>query len=225
MKNTTKLFLLITFLSTSFFSQAEAKPYFTNIITPNLIDQPLTVGSKEWEKEIETIVKLQKNPDQKQIDQALKERSFRPEIILEPVDSKLNRTLYPQLYKLLDNASETTGIACNDIKTYWNIKLPYLEDKNIKTLIPVYDNPSYPSGHASRSYVIASILELLIPEKRKQFQNRVKIITDHQILSGMNYPHDIKGGQQLALLIVSELQKNPEFQKDLRLAKKELEKY
>jgi hypothetical protein len=39
----------------------------------------------------------------------------------------------------------------------------------------------------------------------------------------MHYPQDIKGGQQMALLIVGALMQNDEFKKDFDAAKLELQ--
>lgn len=202
--------------------QANAQAYFDkDIISPTLIDPPFKVDSAEWKSDVKEIIKIQKNVDVAEIDQALEERELVSEHVAL-VDPTLTRQQHPQLYKLLDRVSETSREVNRSAKNYWNTKRPYLMDKNIKALITPHDNPAYPSGHTSGSYVLAHVLGLLIPEKRAQFQERAAKIAWHRVMIGMHYPKDVDGGRQLALLVVGALMENPDFRKDFEKAKKEL---
>lgn len=217
--------LLIGFLVVFFGSHADAKSYLgKNIISPGLIDPPLVIGSSAWKDDVEMIIKLQEDPNPDDIKQALDERRLKPETVAEFVDPKLTRKAYPRLYKLLDNVGDTSRLICDNAKNYWHTSRPYLMDERVKTLVPPHTNMAYPSGHTTGSYTYAYVLGLLIPEKRQQFHDRAEEIAQHRILVGMHYPHDIKGGRQLAALITGGLLGSAEFHKDFKLVQKELKK-
>lgn len=219
--NFQKFFLLIFFINFS----AEAAPYFpANSISPLLLDPPFKPQSAEWQNDIKEIVKMQKKFAPEEIDQALEEYHLRPETVILTVEPSLTRADYPQLYKLFDRVEETSRNSTEVVKNYWNTKRPYLSDKRVSALITPHDNPSYPSGHTTGSYLYAHIMGLLVPQKRAEFEARAAQIARHRVLVGMHYPNDVVGGKQMALLLVGGLAQNPEFQKDFAAAQKELEK-
>lgn len=220
----TKL-LTIFFAAFLVSAQASAQAYFSkDIIAPTLIDLPFYTGSVEWKNEVKEIIKIQKNVNIEDIDQALEERHLKPESVAQFVDPTLTREQNPQLYKLLDRVADTSIEVTDNVKNYWNTKRPYLADKNIKALITPSNNPAYPSGHTTGSYISAHILGLLIPQKRAAFQARAEKISWHRVVVGMHYPRDLVGGRQLALLVVGALMENSDFRKDFEKAKKELNK-
>jgi len=220
MKNFLKISAAILFI---FCSSAQAAPYFlAQSIEPTLIDEPFSKQSANAKNEIEQILKLQKNPNASEIAKALRERNLSVEMLVQDFDESLSRNSNPKLYRLLDKSSETSKAVVENVKNFWNTKRPYLLDKRIKTLIEAHDNPAYPSGHTCESYVLAHILGLLISEKRQNFYRRAEEIAQHRVLVGMHFPNDLRGGKQLALLIVGGLLQNNEFQKDFIAAKEEL---
>lgn len=222
MKNLIRLsaFLFIIFS----YSNVNAKSYFyKNTIAPNIIDSPIKVGSKEWNDEIRTIIELQKKPDSKTLEKARSERNFKPEMVAKDVDSRLTKESYPALYELLDNVHDTSHAIYDNTKKYWKTNRPYLADKRVKSLIKSHSNHAYPSGHTAGSYTVAYVLGQLIPEHRQKFYDRASEISDHRILVGMHFPHDIRGGKQLALLTTGALFENEDFRKDFAKAKTELE--
>ena len=216
--------LLVVFFATCFLSaKSHAQTYFpAESTSPTLISAPLKEDSVEWKKEIKAIIKLQKNADKKEVEQALLERRFDAEKFVHFFDEELILQKYPKLYLLLDRSSATSRAVTDHVKNFYKTQRPYQVDKNIKELIEGHTNPSYPSGHTCKSYVLAHILAMLIPERRDEFYNRAEKIAQHRVLVGMHFQQDIKGGRELALLIVGGLLQNEDFQKDFAKAKVEL---
>lgn len=218
----TKL-LLIFFAAYFFCAQAQAESYLdVDAISPTLISRPLKVGSAEWKKEIEEILVLQKNADKEEIKEAEKQYHYSLEKLLKSVDEELTREDFPQTYELLDNVYDTSKSVNEEVKEYWNTKRPYQMDSRVKALIKTHSNPSYPSGHTCGAYTTARVMALLFPEKRDEFFASAEKIAQHRVLVGMHFPHDIRGGKELSLLIVGALLQNEEFLEDLADAKEEL---
>lgn len=201
---------------------AFAAPYFdATSIAPTIIDPPLAKNSASWKQEITDIIALQKNADPEAIAAAEKERIMQPEMIAETAG--LSRESHPALYTLLSRVGDTSRDVSDQAKDYWNTQRPYLSDPRVKALIDAHDNPAYPSGHTTGCYVWAYVMSMLLPEKREQFMARAETTAQHRVLVGMHYPHDLKGGKQLALLIVGGLLQNKDFQNDLAKARQELQ--
>ncbi len=215
-----KIFAIIFFFCTA---SSQAKPYFAaDSISPNFLNPPPEIGSEQYKKEIQQIVKLQKNFDLNELDQALAEKHLRPETIAEFIDPKLTRASFPKLYFLLDRSGETSYETTQNIKNFWNKTRPYLTDKKVKMLIEPSGGKSYPSGHATGSYLYANILGILFPQKREAFQNYAEKISQRRVLVGMHYPSDILAGEKLALLILDRLKQNSDFEKNFEAARREI---
>jgi acid phosphatase (class A) len=204
-----------------------AKPYFdVAIINPTLLDKSVALDSDERKDEIQQIIKLQKNPNAVELKQAIEEEHLKSEHVLLAVEPEMTRAKFPKTYDLLDRVLATAGAASSNAKNYWKIKRPFLTDKKIKLLVSSIGigELSYPSGHTTASYAMARVCALLIPQKSEEFFARANKIAEHRVLVGAHFPTDLKGGRQMALLVVGGLLQNAEFQKDFAAVKKELAK-
>jgi acid phosphatase (class A) len=81
---------------------------------------------------------------------------------------------------------------------------------------------SYPSGHSTESMVLALVLADLLPEKHDAIIAHARQMGWHRVQIARHYPTDIFAGRTLALAIVRELKKSPDFQRDFEAAKAEL---
>ena len=223
------LFGLITILwlyGLCFLSQdAFAVPYTTlpSDTAPLLLTPPAHPDSASLKKETRAIINLQETADEQEIRESDSERNPKPEMIAMPVDAVLTRDRYPSLYALLDRAGETAGQAIGDAKRHWRITRPYLVDSDIKALIEAHDSYAYPSGHATLGYIWAGILGMIFPDKHKALHDRAEEMAQHRVLVGMHYPQDLRGGKELAFLVLGSLLTQPEFIRDLAMAKEESE--
>jgi acid phosphatase (class A) len=221
MKRIAALFLMLATLATS--NMAQAQPYMDAAsINPELLTPPPAPHSAPWNADIDKIIALQKSPDQAVIAQAAAELVMAPELVTLAVHPALTRADYPAVYQLLDNVAYTSKSINGTAKDFWHTKRPYQSDNRVKALIFAHDNPAYPSGHTTGSYVWAYVLSELLPQKRTLFMQRAEAIAQHRVLVGMHYPHDLVGGKELALLIMGGLLQNADFRQDFELAKKEL---
>jgi acid phosphatase (class A) len=199
------------------------KPYFdAKNIKPNVIDLPALLDSKELQEEFKQIIKIQQNIEPKDIDLALDEKEMRIEIVAEYVNSNLTRNKLPKLYNLLDKVGATSYFATNKIKNHYKIMRPYLANKSVQAIISPSKGYSYPSGHTTGSYLWAFVLSLLMPKQADDFKNRAQQIAWHRVQMGMHYPQDIKGGKQLALVLLNDLINNSNFLTDFNNALAEL---
>jgi len=217
-------FFVAAFLFFAATDFATAKSYFPkNSISPNLISPALVIGSAEWQNEIAQVVKAQKNYDMDELDEAIAEKHLQPETIAQAIDPTITRAAYPQLYYLMDRVGDTSRCETDAVKDYWNQTRPYLADSRVKMLITPSRGGSYPSGHATGSYIYANILGLLFPQNRDKYFAYADKIGAHRVTIGMHYPRDIAAGKTLSFLIVGGLTQSAEFRKDFQKALSEIE--
>jgi len=199
-----------------------AEPYFSEqTISPTLLTPPLVVRSEQWNAEIDVIINEQKNAAAAELAKAAEERNVNPEMMTQAIDPTLTRENYPALYHMMDRVSATSYKVGQAAKNHWRTSRPYIMDTRVKALINAHNNPAYPSGHTSSSYSWAYALSQVMPDKHTAFIQRAEEIAQHRVLVGMHYPHDIRGGKELALLIIGGLLQNAEFQADCYKARAE----
>lgn len=218
-------FFVVFFLILSACSATTEKYFAGNTIPPILIDPPFVVDSKEWDDEIQQIIKLQKNFNLNELELASREKHLRPEIFILYADRSLTRESHPKLYRLIDRVSATTKAINDNAKDYWNVARPYIVDKRINMLITPSLGHAYPSGHTSSGIVNARVIGLLIPQRTKDLLKLAKKIAGRRILVGMHYPHDIVAGEQMSRLVLGALMQSKDFQEDFENAREELVLY
>jgi acid phosphatase (class A) len=203
--------------------QVQANPYFAgDSISSKAIDKPSDIDSEERMDEIKQIIELQRNADKGEIKKATEERGVDLTNMIQKIDKKYTRKKYPHLYKLLDNAVDTSIVVAENSKICWKIKRPYLISDKVKLLSRVKGDYSYPSGNTVINYVSADILITLIPDKKKQISKLAEDMSNRKVLLGTFYPSDITAGKKLAGLVLRKLKENESFQKDFSEAEKEV---
>ncbi len=102
------------------------------------------------------------------------------------------------------------------------IRPSYL-DPTLSTVVAVPGHPSYPSGHATESYVIALILSELDPAGAAVYQEDAVTIGENRERAGVHYPSDTLAGRQLAEAYVAALKETAWYQEQIVLARAEWE--
>jgi hypothetical protein len=127
-----------------------------------------------------------------------------------PVTAKVMADAY-------SDAKKVSGAA----KLTWRRVRPPLAEPRIRPCVALEHTASYPSGHAVRGIVWATLLAEIYPDKRDALMDRGKQIGDDRFLAGMHYPTDVAAGQKLGAAIAKALLANVEFKVELEKAKAE----
>lgn len=106
-------------------------------------------------------------------------------------------------------------------KNFFKRPRPYSVDRTLASG-KLEKSFSYPSGHSTESMVLALVLSEVFPDKHDAIVAHAREMGWHRVEIARHYPTDIYAGRVLAQAIVREMDKNPDFQKDLAAAKKEL---
>jgi membrane-associated phospholipid phosphatase len=100
-------------------------------------------------------------------------------------------------------------IAYTSCKYHYLFPRPQKLDPTVVYIIPVPKHPSYPSGHATESTVVARILSHFFPQDSHSWENLGQICRNSRIWAGIHYPIDneagIVCGNKVADTILTEL--------------------
>jgi len=98
---------------------------------------------------------------------------------------------------------------------------PSFLDPDIKPSVGIPGHPSYPSGHASHTFLIATIASELDPENKESYFESAFRIGRNREIAGVHYKSDSDAGRLLAEEYLKLLFKDERFLKALELAKEE----
>lgn len=127
----------------------------------------------------------------------------------------------PLTADLMADVYEQTRQVSGAAKQVWKRTRPPLADPRIHPCVALEKTFSYPSGHATRGIVWATLLSEIFPEQREKLMALGREIGDNRFLAGMHYPTDVAAGQTLGDEIAHRLLANPQFRQRLQAAKKE----
>lgn len=68
--------------------------------------------------------------------------------------------------------------------------------------------PSFPSGHATQSHLLANILSDMFPKHKKSFEKMADDISMSRMMAKVHYPSDIEAGNKMADVLYKRYKKN-----------------
>jgi acid phosphatase (class A) len=135
--------------------------------------------------------------------------------------AKLPATAY-MLYVVVRNEAHMSAA----VKTAFHRDRPWIVDPSIKTCSPHRPGPaanSYPSGHTSVGYAMATVLASLMPTKTEAIMARAQVFAENRIVCGYHFRSDIEAGKTFGTFVANELLHNPQFQPQYQAAAAELQ--
>ncbi len=106
----------------------------------------------------------------------------------------------------------------DNAKTVYNRPRPFVADPQEVHPCSEFVKPvsgSYPSGHSLEAHIMASVLDLIYPERKALFEARSMQIANDRVLAGVHYPSDLEAGRKLAEAMMTVLERSPAFEADL----------
>lgn len=206
------------------FARAQAKAWpkpvatFLDPAAPALraaLPQPPAAGSLAAQSDLETVLQVQawRTPDQVALAQRLVLED--PFSFAEVLGDRFNGQNYPRTADLLKTVLTDSYAVSLTLKDVFTRKRPHLEDPRVKPCVELSTSPSYPSGHATRAYLTATLLAGLFPERREALLGFARKAAWARVQGGIHYPTDLEGGRLLAAALFTELNKSEAFRQRL----------
>lgn len=132
----------------------------------------------------------------------------------------------PALYRLLERSRIDASAATRTAKHHYQRARPFMVNGE-PTCTPedeegLRKNGSYPSGHTSIGWAWALILSEIVPERADAIQARGRNYGESRLVCNVHWQSDILEGRFMGAAAVARLHDNPDFNRDLLAARKEI---
>jgi acid phosphatase (class A) len=211
--------LVATFAVTARAADTYIKPDEINI--KSILPPPPAKDSDQTKHEIEQLLKLQATRTDADIARIKSEVKMTPFLFSEVLGPKFNPDDLPVTTKFLVKVTRSAGVISSQAKDIFERERPFNVDSRIQPCVEKEKTFSYPSGHSTRSMVIAMTLAQIFPDHADALIARAKLVGDDREAAGEHFPSDVEAGRTLAKAIFDQMQKNPDFKADLEKAKDE----
>ena len=114
------------------------------------------------------------------------------------------------------------GIHATIAKNEWKRPRPFRVDSTIKPCGPG-KSPAYPSGHATRGYLLGVVLGATVPEKRDAILDRSADYAHSRLLCGVHYRSDVEAGKLVGTALASVMLTLPQVRQEMEAVRAELQ--
>lgn len=197
--------------------------YFLSSSSVNLatFPAPPAEGSAEDIKDLDGVRAYQRTRTQADCNRASSEAGASLDSFYGAPYGPLNEAEISKVQSLYLDVFNDTDFFVSILKAKWRRPRPYVRDPNIKLCIPSHPAASYPSGHAAMARIGALMLSKLYPTKTADLLKRGDLIGLDRVIGGVHHPLDIEEGKHLGDLVFEALLNSAEFNKRLRLIRRE----
>ncbi|MEG8067183.1 phosphatase PAP2 family protein [Xanthomonas hortorum pv. gardneri] len=139
---------------------------------------------------------------------------------------QIDQTSTPHLLRLLERSMRDASSSTSAAKARYQRPRPFMRNDQ-PMCTPADDaalrkNGSYPSGHTAIGWSWGLILAELAPAQRDALLARGRAFGDSRLVCNVHWQSDVIQGRMMAAATVAALHDNPEFQKDLAAARREI---
>jgi acid phosphatase (class A) len=188
----------------------------------NLLPEPPAKDSLEQQSEIELILKLQEARTPEQVTRIKLEDKFTVFIFSDVLGPGFTPENCPETKALFEKTMVDAKYFSKVGKAHWDRARPPMAHPKVKAVIDETDS-SYPSGHATRSMVMALMLSEIDPADKAKLIQRGELVGWDRVIAGVHYPSDVVAGRTLGLAVFHALMKSPEFHEELEKVRTEIE--
>jgi hypothetical protein len=203
---------------------AAAKPLYVKADDADwsaMLPGPPADDSPEHRAEVATLLHWQEKRTAEDVARCKSEEEVTAFVFAEVLGDWFNSTSLPVTANLMHQVYVDTRGVSNAAKKKWKRVRPPLAIPELRPCVALEKTPSYPSGHATRGIVWATLLSEMFPDHKDALMARGRLIGEDRVIAGMHYPSDVAAGQKLGEEIAQRLLANPDFMQELHRAKDE----
>lgn len=197
----------------------------------HLIPPPPPEGSPQEQYDRASVSLVVKTRSTSQIQQAINDADIRfPSIAASfrcALGVEISEAYTPHLYRLMRRSFSDFVLATTPIKAHYKRPRPFVVNSRPacigKDVERLRNDGSYPSGHSAFGFGWALTLASVDPERTIALVQRGLEIGDGREACNVHWRSDIDQGRVLASIVFARLQIEQEFQRDINLARQEVQ--
>jgi acid phosphatase (class A) len=218
--------LFLTFTSAAFTVQAaeEAKPFITSkeVDLTQYLPAPPANDSEQTKAELKELLMIQASRTPEQEKAAIADAQENVWRFADVMGPEFTAEKLPKVAALFERVVATEDVVDDSAKKFFNRPRPYMLDEQIHPLLKKSKSGSWPSGHSTLGYLMATVLADMVPEKRNELFSRAAVYAENRLVAGFHYRSDTVMSRTGAALIAQKMAEQPEFQTEFDAAKAEL---
>lgn len=218
--------LLLFTLGSTFVVQAadEAKPFITSqeLDLTKYLPAPPADDSAQTKAEIKELLEIQATRTPEQEKAAIADAEENVWRFADVMGPDFDAAKLPKTAALFDRVVATEDVVDDHAKKAFNRPRPYMLDEQIHPLLKKSKSGSWPSGHSTIGYLMATVLGEMVPEKRNELFTRAAGYAENRLVAGFHYRSDTVMSRTGAALIAQKMEEQPDFKTEFDAAKEEL---
>lgn len=202
----------------------DAKPFITthDLDLTQYLPAPPANDSAQTKAEIAELLEIQakRTPAQEQAAIAdAKENVWRFADVMGP---KFDEQKLPKVAAFFARVVATEDVIDDLPKKFFNRSRPYMVSDQLHPLLKKSTSGSWPSGHSTLGYSMATLLGDMVPEKLNELFTRAADYANNRLVAGFHYRSDTVMSRTGAALMVQKMFEKPEFNAEYDAARAEL---
>jgi acid phosphatase (class A) len=218
--------LLLFTLGSTFVVQAadEAKPFITSqeLDLTKYLPAPPADDSAQTKAELKELLEIQATRTPEQEKAAIADAEENVWRFADVMGPDFDAAKLPKTAALFDRIVATEDVVDDHAKKAFNRPRPYMLDEQIHPLLKKSKSGSWPSGHSTIGYLMATVLGEMVPEKRNALFTRAAGYAENRLVAGFHYRSDTVMSRTGAALIAQKMEEQPDFKTEFDAAKAEL---
>lgn len=220
----TALALMATLATTHGYAAEEAKPFVTakEVDLTHYLPAPPANDSTQTRDEIAEILRIQKSRTPEQAAAAIADAQEDVWRFADVMGTKFSADKLPLTSAFFERVAATEGAVVDPAKDFWKRPRPHMLSEQINPIVKKSKSGSWPSGHATLGYLMATLLADMVPEKREALFARASQYAENRVIAGIHYRSDTIMSRTAAALIAQKLFESPAFSAEFSASQKEL---
>ncbi|WP_047609166.1 acid phosphatase [Rahnella aquatilis] len=218
--------LLLFTLGSTFVVQAaeEARPFITSqeLDLTQYLPAPPADDSAQTQAELKELLEIQATRTPEQEKAAIADAQENVWRFADVMGPGFDAAKLPKTAALFERIVATEDVVDDHAKKAFNRPRPYMLDEQIHPLLKKSKSGSWPSGHATIGYLMATVLGEMVPEKRNALFARASGYAENRLVAGFHYRSDTVMSRTGAALIAQKMEEQPDFKTEFDAAKAEL---
>ncbi|KAB7895188.1 phosphatase PAP2 family protein [Rouxiella sp. S1S-2] len=226
MRNFVAVLAFLTF-GAVFTAQAadEAKPFITakDVDLSQYLPAPPADDSDQTKAEIAELLTIQAKRTPEQEKAAIADAQENVWRFADVMGPGFDAAKLPKLAAFFDRVVATEDVVDDHAKKYFHRSRPYMVSDELHPLLKKSTSGSWPSGHSTIGYLMATVLGDMVPEKRNALFTRAADYAENRLVAGFHYRSDTVMSRTGAALMAQKMFEQPEFTREYDAAKAELQ--
>lgn len=220
------LLAAVMFAATSVDVRASSKgtPYITyrELDLTEYLPPPPDRDSKQTQAEIAELLAVQAARTKEQAASAIADAEENVDVFWASTGGTGTPAFSPRTQTFFARLIATESSVVDPAKKFFARARPHMVEPKIEPIVYRSSSGSWPSGHSTFGWLMATVLADMVPEKRNAIFARAREYAQNRAVAGIHYPSDLIAGRQAGSLIALAIKNQADYRQEFEAARGEV---